>query len=168
MLEGSLQLLGDRLRVTVRLAKHKATLQRALALNPKYATAPHWYGELLYTMSGRKEEARKIDVEVKRLAEQGYVDAGLLMWIHLHLGETGQVFVRLEKAFAERSTALTLIKVNRRFDPLRADPRFQDLVRRLKFPQWRPPLGRAFCQRAGMCSGGWCDAVIQRHWLFDQ
>ncbi|HEX4949850.1 MAG TPA: tetratricopeptide repeat protein [Blastocatellia bacterium] len=89
----------------------------------------------LYTMSGRKEEARKLYVEVKRLAEQGYVDAGLLMWIHLHLGETDEVFAGLEKAFAQRSTTLTSIKVNRSFDALRSDPRFQDLVRRMKFPQ---------------------------------
>ena len=88
----------------------------------------------LYTKSGRKAEAMRMYQEVKRLAASGYVDAGLLMWVHLHLGEMDQVFPWLEKAFAQRSTVLTSIKVNRSFDPLRSDPRFQNLLRRMKFP----------------------------------
>jgi DNA-binding winged helix-turn-helix (wHTH) protein/TolB-like protein/Tfp pilus assembly protein PilF len=89
----------------------------------------------LHTFSERKAEARKVYDEVKRLAAQSYVDPGLLMWIHIRLGEKDQAFAWMERAFAERSTSLTAIKVNRGFDSLRSDPRFHDLLRRMRLTE---------------------------------
>ena len=42
--------------------------------------------------------------------------------------------VLLGKAYDERAVGLVRARVDPRFDRLRADPRFQDLVRRMKFP----------------------------------
>ncbi len=85
----------------------------------------------LYAQSGRREEAKKMYAAVKRLATQGVVASGKLMWMHIHLGEKEQAFAWLEKVYAERSTDLTSIKVNPGFDPLRPDPRFQDILQRM-------------------------------------
>ena len=50
------------------------------------------------------------------------------------LGEKDMAFEWLEKAYRERSGRLVYIGVERAFDPLRSDPRFQDLVKRIRLP----------------------------------
>jgi hypothetical protein len=52
--------------------------------------------------------------------------------IHVSLGEHEQAFAWLEKAYAERDSYLPLINVDPFFDPLRPDPRFHDLLRRMR------------------------------------
>jgi len=47
------------------------------------------------------------------------------------LGEKDQAFTWLEKAYEERSGFLPNLKVNPIWDPLRSDPRFADLIRRV-------------------------------------
>jgi hypothetical protein len=49
------------------------------------------------------------------------------------LGEKDEAFAALNKAFANRETLLAGIKVDPRLDPLRSDPRFQELVQRMGF-----------------------------------
>jgi hypothetical protein len=51
----------------------------------------------------------------------------------LGLGEKDKAFVWLEKGYDERamSSVFTLLKVDPIFDPLRSDPRFADLLRRM-------------------------------------
>ncbi len=41
----------------------------------------------------------------------------------------------LERAYEEREPLLLFAKIDRRFDPLRSDPRFDDLLRRIGFPE---------------------------------
>ena len=63
-------------------------------------------------------------------AKQQYVSARLFAGIYAQLGERDQAFEWLEKAYLERSV-LFAIKVAPQFDPLRDDPRFNDLLRRM-------------------------------------
>jgi len=51
------------------------------------------------------------------------------------LGDKDQAFALLEKAYNERDNMVVLLKVDPYFDPLRSDPRFTDLVRRVGFPE---------------------------------
>jgi hypothetical protein len=51
--------------------------------------------------------------------------------VYIGLGDKDQAFVWLEKAFQERSNALVWLKVWPLWDPLRSDPRFDDLLRRV-------------------------------------
>jgi len=50
------------------------------------------------------------------------------------LQENDQAFAWLERAFKHRSTWLTYLKVEPQLDPLRSDPRFQNLLRRVGLP----------------------------------
>jgi hypothetical protein len=54
--------------------------------------------------------------------------------IHAALGENDEAMVWLEKAYQEREVQLVRAKVDPRFDPLRKDPDFQALLRRMNFP----------------------------------
>jgi len=59
------------------------------------------------------------------------VSPAWLAEIYTHLGEKDQALEWLEKAFAERTPGLTGLKTRPHWDPLRSDPRFQDLLRRM-------------------------------------
>jgi len=50
---------------------------------------------------------------------------------YLGLGDNDEAFAWFERAYEEQSNILIYIKVFPLFDPLRGDPRFQDLVRRV-------------------------------------
>lgn len=88
-----------------------------------------------YAVTGKKHEARKIIEELEIRAKQRNISAYQMALIHLGLDEKDQALGALEKAFQERSTLLTYLSMDPRFDPLRTDPRFRDLLRRMKFPE---------------------------------
>src|SRR5208282_4336417 len=87
-----------------------------------------------YAVSGRPDEARRILTNLHRLHQQGIVPAASLAVLHGALGESNEAFVWLEKAYQERDPQLTYLKAGRRFEPLREDPRFRQLVRRVGLP----------------------------------
>ena len=55
--------------------------------------------------------------------------------LHAALGETGKAFSELNKAYEKREFFLVLLKVDPSLDPLRSDPRFAELMRRVGLPQ---------------------------------
>jgi len=65
------------------------------------------------------------------MAKQGYVSSEQFARIYAHLGETNQVFEQLEKAYDEHDVALLLGRSLPAYDPIRDDPRFQDLLLRM-------------------------------------
>jgi TolB-like protein/Tfp pilus assembly protein PilF len=82
-------------------------------------------------MSGKRAAAIGILNELVQLQMQRYVPAFNLAIIYLGLGNKDQAFEWLERAYKERSSWLVSLKVEPMFDSLRADPRFQDLLRRV-------------------------------------
>ena len=84
-----------------------------------------------YALAGRHEEAREILDEMVQAAEQSYISSFDLAVIHTALDEKDRAFEWLEKAYSERADHLPYLKVNPRLDPLRADPRFEELLRRM-------------------------------------
>ena len=63
-----------------------------------------------------------------------FVSPGAFVVIYAALGDKDQAFAWLGKAFKERSDIMVELKVAPELDPLRSDPRFQDLLRRMSFP----------------------------------
>ena len=87
-----------------------------------------------YAVAGKRDEALKMLNELKERAKRSYVSPVGIAIIYVGLGEKEQAFSWLEKAYEDRSTWLIFLKVEPRFDPLRSDPRFQSLLRRMNFP----------------------------------
>ncbi len=83
-----------------------------------------------YSHAGRRSDALRLLAELQKRRRAGYVPAGAFVNAYLGLGENDQVFVWLEKAYKEQSNILQFLKVHPFFDPIRADPRFADLVHR--------------------------------------
>lgn len=59
----------------------------------------------------------------------------LLTIAYLGLGDKNQALACLEEGFGSRSNTLTTLKVDPVYDPLRSDPRFEDLLRRVGLPE---------------------------------
>ncbi|HTV60186.1 MAG TPA: tetratricopeptide repeat protein [Verrucomicrobiae bacterium] len=88
-----------------------------------------------YAAAGKREKARKILAKLMKLHHQGLVPSGSIAILYGALGEMDEAFVWLEKAYEERDPELTYIKVpHRRFEPLRHDPRYQDMLHRMGLP----------------------------------
>lgn len=85
----------------------------------------------VYAVAGRRREAMKILAELKELSTHKYVSPYDLAIIHIGLGEKDQAFVSLEKSYAERERWMVQLEVAPFLDPLRSDPRFADLVKRV-------------------------------------
>jgi len=64
-----------------------------------------------------------------------YVDPSLPAVIYAALGDKEQALQWLEKGYKEHSPTLYFLKIDPALDPLRSEPRFQDLTRRMKFPE---------------------------------
>ena len=84
-----------------------------------------------YAHAGRRTEALRLIDELKRRRQRGYVSAGVFITPYLALGDYDEAFVWFERAYQEQSAILQLLKVHPFFDPVRKDPRFVDLVRRV-------------------------------------
>jgi len=91
---------------------------------------------VIYAAAGRKSEAQKILDEMTEAEKHGdYLYSFGRAVIYAELGDKERAFAWLEKAFAERFSGMTELKVAPTFDSLHDDPRFQDLLRRVGFPQ---------------------------------
>jgi tetratricopeptide (TPR) repeat protein len=90
---------------------------------------------LAYGLAGRKADALRILNELLQLNNTRYVTPAALVNVYIGLGDQEQAFVWLEKAYQERSNYLAYLKVFPILDPLRSDPRFADLVRRVGLPE---------------------------------
>jgi len=110
-----------------------AELEKGLVISPDNTAALSELG-YAYAMAGRKAEAQKVLDQLNKLSKQKYVSAGLRAIIYVGLGDKDKAFEWLEKGYEERvvfGDATDDIKVDPIFDPLRSDPRFADLLRRM-------------------------------------
>jgi tetratricopeptide (TPR) repeat protein len=83
-------------------------------------------------VSGRRDEALKVLEELKAMSRKKYVSPYDLAVLYTGLGEKDKAIEQLNKAYVERAGWIIDLKVEPTFDTLRSDPRFTDLVRRLK------------------------------------
>jgi TolB-like protein/DNA-binding winged helix-turn-helix (wHTH) protein/Tfp pilus assembly protein PilF len=84
-----------------------------------------------YARAGNRTEARRLIEELKQRRRTGYIPAGAFIHAYLALGEYDEAFVWFEEAYREQSQILQFLKVHPFFDPVRNDPRFVDLQRRV-------------------------------------
>lgn len=86
---------------------------------------------LAYGRAGRKAEAKKILNELLELNKTRYVTPAALVNVYIGLDDKDQAFFWLDKAVQEKSNYVAYLKVFPIADPLRSDPRFADLLRRV-------------------------------------
>jgi len=91
----------------------------------------------VYAIAGRKQEARVMLDKLKSRRESGleYVTPVGIALIHVALGEKDEALAWLEKGYGERAFQMQFLNLDPRFDSLRTDPRFADLIRRIGLPQ---------------------------------
>jgi len=97
----------------------------ATSLNRK-SSLGHAYG-----IAGRAAQARSVLDTLRARAARSYVPSYYFALVHAGLGERDPALQYLERAYQERSTVLAYLRIDPRLAPLRDDPRFVALVRRM-------------------------------------
>ena len=80
---------------------------------------------------GERSQAIRVLRQLEAASKQSYTPAFSFAVVYAGLGEKDQAFAWLEKAYGERTSRLGYLKVEPLWDPLRSDPRFAALVRRI-------------------------------------
>jgi TolB-like protein/Tfp pilus assembly protein PilF len=88
-----------------------------------------------YAKSGRRDEAFKLLDQLMEMSASRYVDAYYIASIYDGLGETHRTLDWLERAYEQHSPSMIFLKIEPFTDGVRDDPRFQDLLRRMNFPE---------------------------------
>jgi TolB-like protein/DNA-binding winged helix-turn-helix (wHTH) protein/Tfp pilus assembly protein PilF len=102
-------------------------------IQKSFGEPPELSPELAYVhaMRGNEEEARQILNRLLRVSKQKVVEPHHFALIYAGLGRNDQALVMLEQAYRQHSPMMRWLKVDPRFDKLRPDPRFQELMRRV-------------------------------------
>ena len=85
--------------------------------------------------AGKQKEARMTLDELKKRAAERYVPPYAFALSYNGLGETDEAIAWMEKGLKERDVKMTLLLVDPKWNNLRSDPRFQDVLRRAGFTQ---------------------------------
>jgi TolB-like protein/Flp pilus assembly protein TadD len=124
--------LGEVYAQTGRYAESVAEFNKAAGISRIPALPSLGY---VYAISGRGTEAHRVLAELHEAARWHYVSPVDIAEVYAGLGDKNQAFNWLEKAYQERTPMLLLLNVEAKFDSLRKDPRFDDLLRRISRPQ---------------------------------
>lgn len=84
-----------------------------------------------YAMAGRRNEALAVLKELEGKYNKRESLAQYVAAVYAGLGDKDQAFAWLEKGFQDKSGLLNFVVTETTFDPLRSDPRYTDLLRRM-------------------------------------
>jgi eukaryotic-like serine/threonine-protein kinase len=107
--------------------------QKAVQLSDNAPTRAVGLAEA-YALARKKLEADEVFRQLRERSTREYVSPVFLARVYLVIGNKEQALGQLEKAYHGRDQYIVWLKVERAFDPLRADLHFQDLLRRVGFP----------------------------------
>ena len=85
----------------------------------------------VYARCGKRDEARRMLASLESPPANGVYDWVWIAAVHAALGEPNEAFVWLERAYQERDFFLPFIRVVPYMDPLRGDPRFQAILKKM-------------------------------------
>jgi TolB-like protein/Tfp pilus assembly protein PilF len=124
---------------------------RALCANGRYTEAITLYETTLatepstedlteilgyaYAKAGRKSEAEELIRKHYERAKRKFVASFEVAVVYVALGDKEKAFAELEKSFVNRDWGIARLSVDPFMDPIRDDPRFKELVQRMKLPE---------------------------------
>ncbi len=103
----------------------------------KLDNAPMIRGALAHALSraGRKAEAQHVIDELLGESKNRYVTPAALVVAYSGFGDQEKAFAWLEKSYASHDEGIMFIKSHPMFDPLRAEPRYKEMLKRLNLPE---------------------------------
>ncbi|HUG47236.1 MAG TPA: BTAD domain-containing putative transcriptional regulator [Candidatus Limnocylindria bacterium] len=114
-------------------------MRRALEAAPGHSIL-RGYAGAVFGVAGAREDARGILRSFDVIGRGGaYVDPFNLALVHMGLGEHEEALTQLERCAAEGSVQNWIIAPEPFFDDVRQHPRFREVLRRLRLPEWVPP-----------------------------
>jgi hypothetical protein len=87
----------------------------------------------VYQRWGRPAEARRALRKLEDVIDRRRLDPTPFLWTAYIGIDNTKAIAYMERAYAAHSNALVPMKVSPGLDPIRGDPRFQDLLRRMHF-----------------------------------
>ena len=109
-----------------------AAVDRAIALGGRQPPFLALLGTA-YGLAGQTQRALDVADELSRVSQRQHVAPEQIATVYIHARRTDLAFDLLERAYRERSYGLIYLRSDPVYDPLREDPRFQDLLRRVGF-----------------------------------
>ena len=110
-----------------------AELQAYVRLSSGDAGAMAMLG-IAYARTGRVPEAKQVLQEIRALPMEKYDSVAEIAFLFESIGQKDEAYAWLERIFSDRPRPLKSLHVLPYLDPLRSDPRFQNLQRRVGLP----------------------------------
>ncbi len=111
-----------------------AEARRATELSPTQ-TVSLAFGGYALAKSGKQSEAREVLDKLLKLSKERFVPPYHIAVLYNGLGDRDQALEWLERGLEQRDPKMTFLKVDSKWNNLRDDPRFMDLMRRIGFSQ---------------------------------
>jgi len=101
--------------------------------------SPSWWLSVVvlghaYAKAGKRAEAEQQIAKLRELGKTRYIRPYYIASIYAALGDKDSAFAELERSFQERDVYLSRVNSDPFMDPLRDDPRFKDLLKRMNLP----------------------------------
>jgi TolB-like protein/tetratricopeptide (TPR) repeat protein len=125
--------LGSAFREKKMYAEALQQFSEARKLSSDHPAIMALYGHTL-ALAGDRAGARKTLADLHQLAQSRYVSSLYFAAVYTGLGEKTTALDWLDKAYKERNDRLLYLNVDPMADPLRSEPRFQKLMKRLNLP----------------------------------
>jgi serine/threonine-protein kinase len=122
---------------------YPAALVQAQEFLERDPQRPDAYGMLgwIHGMSGQRRQALEVLDQVRQLSRDVHIRGEVWAWIYTGLGDRDAAFRSLNQVCDERSPGVVYFAMDPLLDPLRADPRFSALLRRIGVPAHPSPPG---------------------------
>jgi tetratricopeptide (TPR) repeat protein len=112
-------------------------IERCRGINAAVDSNPFTLITDMWVFSGLGDNERTTEVlnRFLEMSEETYVPPSFLAYGYVFLGDTDRAIAWMEKAYDSRDTHLAFARGLPLYDPIRSDPRFQDILRRMNFPE---------------------------------
>jgi hypothetical protein len=89
----------------------------------------------VYGQWGRQAQAHRALQALEEMNKRHPVDPAPLARAHMGMGHREEALRWLEKAYDQHSSGIVTLKVEPIYDPVRSDPRFTEIIRKMQFPE---------------------------------